>query len=90
MTELFTATEMVCGEKKLPCNPTSTWSEKVNDFNVSRSQMFCNIHTGTGPSCPLTKRICKTAKANTLYMKSIVKRIHIEQLTNSAGSERGR
>lgn len=44
------------------------------------------IHTVIGRSCPLTRRIYRAVRANTLYLESIVEGIHIEQLTNPTGS----
>ena len=42
--ELFTATETVCGEKKLPCNPTATWLRKKKDFNICGCHLFRNTN----------------------------------------------
>ena len=88
---------ILCGSNALWGVKTSLQSDvhlvrkkkKKVDFNVDVACFA--IHTIIGGACPLTRRMYRAARANTLYLKSIVvEGVHIEQLTNTTGSDTGK
>ena len=78
------------GSKNFPATRRPPAQKKNVDFNVDVACFA--IHTIIGGTCPLTRRIYRAARANTLYLKSIVveEGVHIEQLTNTTGSDTGK